>query len=256
MLRPFVLALAFAAGACQSQIPHGTGPVALQPNVQLAFQRHLDHDQPLVFLVGIDGATAFGRYCPYLECEPDPLYILAEKRCEERLGQPCRVFAEHGRIVWRGPVGHVSPGDGVVAGAAVDWGGTGTLYNLKIDGLGPGPGTVSGKIHNAACAGAIDIRSRSWRLECGAEMRARGALSEAGAGRWRGFGWSEDQRPVRIFVAANVALGGQTASAGGSFVSPPAGGTTVAFSDQRPTFEDAAQMAIRGGDRVSFRWRR
>lgn len=266
MSRPFALivALAFAVAACQSQIPHGSGPVALQPNVWLAFQKHLDHESPLVFLVSADGTTAYGRYCPYVECEPDPLYPLAERRCEERLGQPCRVFAEYGKIVWRGPVEYVSPGEGVVAGAVVDWGVNGTLYNLKIDGLAAGSGLFSGKILNAACAGTIDVRAASWQLDCGVTppgapshvtppgvpphdaLRARGTLSEAGAGRWRGFGWSEDGRPVRLFVAADIAPGPRAAPTGHA----------AAFPDQPPTYEQPAQITTRGGDDwLSFRLR-
>ncbi len=254
MSRSIVMAVAaaLATAACQSQIPHGTGPVALQPNVQLAFQRHLDHERPLVFLVGADGANAFAMYCPHLECEPDPLYILAQKRCEERLGRPCRVFAEYGRVTWQGPVGSVAPGEGAVAGAAVDWGGNGTLHNLKIDGLASGSGTVAGKIRNAACTGAIDTRALSWRLDCGGaaandDPRASGSLAPAGAGRWRGFGWSADHRPVHIFVTANVAFPGGTAAAERA---------ATALADQPPTYEQPGQMRISGGDRVSFRWRR
>ena len=247
MSRLFVLvvvpALAFAVAACQSQIPHGSGPVALQPNVWLAFQKYLDHDYPLVFLVGADGTTAYGRYCPYVECEPDPLYTLAERRCAERLGQPCRVFAEYGKIVWRGPVEYVSPGEGVVAGAVVDWGANGTLYALRIDGLAAGSGPFSGKILNARCAGTIDVRAASWRLDCGIAppgapshdaLRARGTLSEAGAGRWRGFGWSADGQQVRLFVAAEIAPGPRAAPTG----------QAAAFPDQPPTYEQPAQMKM------------
>jgi hypothetical protein len=250
-----VAALAAAVAACQSQTPHGEGPIALQPNVQLAFQRHLDHERPMVFLVAADGSTSYGMYCPYLECEPDPLYILAQKRCEERVRQSCRVFAEYGKIAWRGPVGRVSPGEGVVAGAVVDWGVIGTLHNLKIDGLAAGQGTFSGKIRNAACAGAIDVRALTWRLDCGAGpsgasahdgLHAQGTLSAAGAGRWRGFGWSADHQQVRLFVAADVALDGPATPAG----------RAIAFADQPPTYEEPGQMAIKGGDRISFRWRR
>lgn len=254
MPRPFVRALAlvsaFATAACQSQVPIGTGAIALQPNVQLAFQRHLDHERPLVFLVGADGANAYAMYCPYLECEPDPLYILAQKRCEERLGQSCRVFAEYGRVSWQGPVGRVSPGDGPVAGATVDWGGNGTLHNLKIDGLASGTATVSGKVRNAACTGAIDARAMTWRLDCPSSsdgLRANGTLSPAGADRWRGFGWSADHRPVRLFVTADVARGGPAA---------PAGQATLALSDQPPTYEQPGQMKISGGDQLSLRRRR
>ncbi len=245
---PFAVAFALIVAGCQSQIPHGQGPVALEANVQLAFQRHLEHERPMVFLVGADGASAYAMYCPHLECEPDPLYVLAHMRCEERLGRPCRVFAELGRITWRGPVGYraVGTGQGAVAGAAVDWGGSDRkLHNLKIDGLAAGPGTVAGKIGEAACAGAVDARAKTWRLDCGGEMRAHGALSSAGPGTWRGFGWSADRLPVRLFVTADVALGRASAEAG-----------AARFPDQPPTYEEPGQMAIKGGDRISLFFRR
>ncbi|MBM3952234.1 MAG: hypothetical protein FJ311_12370 [Rhodospirillales bacterium] len=243
--------LSSAVAACQSQIPHGEGQVALQPNVQLAFQRHLDRPHPRVFFVTADGAAAYGLYCPHPECEPDPLYIRAQRRCEDRTGRPCRVFAEYGRITWRGPVAHAAPGAGAVAGIAVEWGNSRTLYHLKIDGLASGPGTVSGKIRDAACAGAVDVRAREWSVDCGVAppgaqandaIRARGTLSGAGPGRWEGVGWSQDRESVRVFVAANVALGPTTVAAEGP-----------AFPALPPTYEEPAPPAIRGGnDRVSF----
>lgn len=255
LFHALIPALALTTAACASQIPHGTGPVALRPNVQLAFQRHLDHPRPLVFLIAVDGSTAYGMHCPHVECEPDPLYILAQRRCEDRATQPCRVFAEYGRITWQGPVGHVSPGEGAVAGAVVEWGSNGVLHNFKIGGLGPGAGTVSGKIRDAACTGAIDARALTWRLECGANARARGTLATAGHGRWNGLGWSEDRVAVRLFVAADIALGRGTAPSGEPIVRPPTGGTV--FLDLPPTYEEPAPPMIRGGsDRVGLRWRR
>ena len=87
------LAISCALAACQSQTPHGVGPVTLQTNVQLAYLRHLDRPHPVVFLIGADGSTAYGTYCPHALCEPDPLYIRAERSCAERAGKPCYVFA-------------------------------------------------------------------------------------------------------------------------------------------------------------------
>ena len=133
-----VLVLAFAAAACQSQIPHGTGAITIQPNVQLSWQRYLDHRDPIVFLVSVDGAISYSTYCKHLQCEPDPLYVIAEKRCAELAGKPCKVFAEGRTIVWQGPVAYASLGSDPVAGATVDWGETGTLYGLKIGGFSAG----------------------------------------------------------------------------------------------------------------------
>ena len=233
------LAIVFAASACQSQIPHGTGPIALQPNVQLSFLRHLDRREPIVFLISADGTSAYGTYCTHRRCEFDPLYIRTELRCAELTGKPCKVFAETGTITWKGPVAIASPGEGSIAGATVDWGDTGTLYSLRIDGLAGGSGTFSGKIRERACAGAIDTRSLSWRLECGADLQAHGSLSKAGAGLWAGFGWSDKNAPVRLFVAGDIARGRAiNARVGGS----------PAFPDQPPTFEAAAPPSAHDPD--------
>jgi hypothetical protein len=114
MRRPAALAAAFAAGlalaACQSQIPHGEGPIAIQANVQTAFQRHRGHDLPIVFLVRADGAASLGLHCRYTNCDPDPLYVLGLRRCAELTGQPCKVFAESGKITWRGPIAYAPTG--------------------------------------------------------------------------------------------------------------------------------------------------
>ncbi len=234
-----VLAIACAAAACQSQTPHGSGPIALQPNVQLAFLRHLDRREPVVFLIAADGSSAYGTYCTHRRCEPDPLYIRAERSCAELTGKVCKVFAETGTITWKGPVAIATPGLGTIAGAAVDWGDMGTHYSLRIDSLAAGSAGISGKIRERACAGAIDIRSLSWRLDCGASMRAEGSLSKAGAGQWAGFGWSGKSAPVRLFVAEDIARGrATTASAGG----------VPTFPDQPPTFEAAAPPSAHDTD--------
>ncbi len=248
MRRSIVLVLALAAAGCQSQIPHGTGPITIQPNVQLSLQRYLDHQDPLVFLVSADGSTSYSSYCPHIRCQPDPLYFLAEIRCAERTGKPCKVFAERRTIAWKGPVAYASLGEKPVAGATVDWGEIGTLYGLKIDGLAGGSGTFSGKIREKACAGSIDVRSRSWRLECGVtpsgvpahdDLRARGSLSKSGSATWAGFGWSDRKLPVRLFVTQDIALGRGTGA-------PDA--TAPAFPDQPPTFEAPALPAIENGN--------
>ena len=256
-----VLVIAFAAAACQSQIPHGSGAITIQPNVQLSLQRYLDHQVPIVFLVNADGSISYSRYCPHLRCEPDPLYMLAEIRCAERAGKPCKIFAEGRTIAWQGPVAYASLGEGPVAGATVDWGEIGTLHGLKIDGLASGAGTFSGKIRDSACAGAIDVRSKSWRLECGSDLRAAagespppssnrredslaaaGSLSKAGAGQWAGFGWSDRDLPVRLFVTLDIALGRGT--------NPP-GATAAAFPNLPPTFEEPAPPRIENGRKIN-----
>ena len=243
--------LALAAAACQSQIPHGTGPITIQPNVQLSLQRYLDHQVPIVFLVNADGSISYSRYCPHLQCEPDPLYMLAEIRCAERAGKPCKIFAEGRTITWKGPIAYASPDEKPVAGATVDWGEIGTLHGLKIDGLASGTGTFSGKIRDSACAGSIDVRSASWRLECGVtpsgvpshdDLRAQGSLSKAGAGQWAGFGWSDRDLPVRLFVTLDIALGRGT--------NPP-GATAAAFPYQPPTFEEPAPPRIENGGKIN-----
>lgn len=237
-----VLALAFAAAACQSQIPYGAGPVTIQPNVQLSFQRYLDRRDPVVFLVSVDGSVSYGVYCPHIECETDPLYIVAERRCAERTGKPCMVFAEDRKIVWQGPVAYASAGEGPVAGATVDRGEIGTLYGLKIDGLAAGAGTFAGKIRDAACAGSIDLGAASWRLECGSEFRARGSLSKAGAGQWAGFGWSNEHLPVRLFVVADIAIGRERVAVDAA---------APAFPHLPPTFEAPLPPLIRGDNRIN-----
>ena len=110
-LRAFlVLAIACAGAACQSQIPHGEGPVAIGDEVRRAYRQHLQHDLPVVFLVSDDGSASYGMYCPYTFCYSDPLYILAQRRCRELTGKSCKVFAEYGKVTWRGPVAYAPPG--------------------------------------------------------------------------------------------------------------------------------------------------
>ena len=129
-----------------------------------------------------------------------------------------------------------------VAGATVDWGEIGTLYGLKIGGFSAGTGTFSGRIRERACVGSIDVRSASWRLECGADLRARGDLSPAGAGQWAGFGWSDRDLPVRLFVALDIALGR---------VSGAPGATAAAFPNLPPTFEEPAPPRIENGGKIN-----
>ncbi len=64
----------------------------------------------------------------------------------------------------------------------------------------------------------------------------------AGAGYWTGFGWSNEHLPVRLFVAADIAIGRERVAVD---VAAPA------FSHQPPTFEVPLPPLIRGDNRIN-----
>lgn len=206
-----IVVFAFVTTACQMQTLRGAGPITISPNVQVAFQKYLDYQSPTVFLVSADGSYSYMTYCPYSSCATDITYTRALHLCEENSRKSCKVFAEGKNIVWEGPVTYASLGTQSVSALTVDWGGTGKIFVLKIDGTAGEARTFSGNIQGNSCKGSLDFKSASWLIECGKDMRAKGTLSKSGDNKWAGFGWSDKSEQVRLFITEDARLGGQTA---------------------------------------------
>jgi hypothetical protein len=88
-------------GGCQSSTIYGSGPISLSDATERVYQNYLSKNSPLAFMVSKDGRVAYFTYCDVgIQCLDDSYAAVA--RCESRYGVDCFVFAENGKIVWKG----------------------------------------------------------------------------------------------------------------------------------------------------------
>ncbi len=98
-----ILSLVFSVliVGCQSSSIYGSGPVNLSDSVQRTYQNYLSKDSPLAFMITRDGNRSFYTYCNVgTQCLDDAYGAIY--RCESRYGVDCFIFAEYGKIVWKG----------------------------------------------------------------------------------------------------------------------------------------------------------
>lgn len=88
-------------GGCQSRSIYGTGPITLSENTESGFQRWLTHDTPTAFAVTKDGRFYWGLRCEAgNQCLDDWDRLIS--LCETRAKRKCYIFAEYGKITWKG----------------------------------------------------------------------------------------------------------------------------------------------------------
>lgn len=88
-------------GGCQSSSIYGSGPVSLSDSTKRLYQNYLSKDAPLAFVISEDGTRGNYSYCGAGNMCVDDSYGTIS-RCETRTGKRCFVFAEYGKIVWKG----------------------------------------------------------------------------------------------------------------------------------------------------------
>ena len=93
-------ALLMLTGCDALQSSVGSGPIALGPVAQQAFDDYQAREFPRYFALSEDGGAFFYTYCPANRCRRTPQSQII-RRCETYSeGVPCRIYARSGKVVW------------------------------------------------------------------------------------------------------------------------------------------------------------
>ena len=119
------VALAAALAACNSTQSYneirGSGRLDLRQGGWDLYQKYQAELDPGAFVVNPATGATYYNYCPARQCAGGDWMRTAIKNCSERTGGECKLFANHGKLVWAGPVfvnGRQVIGDGAVSGSS------------------------------------------------------------------------------------------------------------------------------------------
>ncbi|MGF1476652.1 MAG: hypothetical protein ACFB6S_13915 [Geminicoccaceae bacterium] len=106
MRKSFVVSLSLVglsacAGTDREMV--GSGPMVLQSQSQTYFEQWQSLQQPLLFVVTEAGQVGDATHCPSTDtCRTGGIGGVnsAIRRCEQRSGQTCYLYARNGEVVW------------------------------------------------------------------------------------------------------------------------------------------------------------
>ena len=245
-------AVIFSAGGllgCQTTDTRvGSGPITLSPHVKAVFERYKSKNSPGQFAVSEDGKISFFTYCAEFECLHDANQAIdgCEQHARKR-GQRCKIYAEDGKVVWRGAtIADLPDGQGTFN---LVWFTDTTLYPGKVVFTDRYSGTLLARNPDREkCDGTFSLSGANlaWSLKCPEGKSISGTIDDySPASGGYGDGRDQDNQIVEIRIASGIKVAG---------LPTPTPSSTAAKSDSPSVTKTASPARKEDARPIAFEW--